>query len=765
MVNDFGTFLNIFNDSLNKACKLEVPRTSKRTIQNNPWITSGIIVAISHCDKLYNCWVKYRKKTCKEDETDNRGGTCLCNDKRKHYTAYKEYRKTLKRVRKDARSKFYTEKFNEKSGDMKKTWELINSIRGKGKRQIKPQFIIDNEKITNRRVIANEFNKYFVSLATNLNEAYNEIGELTVNSIPSFTDYLPNTNSSSIYLSDCTSEEVFNVISELQNGKSSDVPIHVVKASSQIISPVLSMLYNKCMNEGNFPNELKTGKISPIYKKDNEDLLENYRPVSTLAIFGKIFEKIIFSRLYSFMTSQKILYENQFGFRKQHSTNHAINYSVTHIKKLTREKNHVLGIFIDLSKAFDTISHEKLLCKLYKYGIRGNTHALIGSYLSNRKQYVSVLGENSDELSVLFGVPQGSVLGPLLFIIYINDIYNSTDLGKFVLFADDTNIFVADKCKIKVFEKANKVLKSINDYMKCNLLHINIKKCCYMHFTSNRKEVTADDDMLNLVLGQNFIKCVKETKFLGVIIDNKLSWDAHIKYLNSKLKCEIGKLNRMKHVIPNKLYKNLYLTLFESHLSYGITAWGGVSKNLLKSLFTTQNKCIRIMFGDQDAYMAKFETCARTRTFESRILGREFFQREPSKPLFCNNSLLTVHNLYKYHCIVEMFKVVKLRIPISIYELMKRSQRRDNYFISLHPSSLFDNQASNFWNKCRKPSSTIDFTTSINIVKTVLKKALLETQNRYDTHVWHEFNFDTDHFSFKKKSHFEFIYLQLYIIF
>ena len=281
------------------------------------------------------------------------------------------------------------------------------------------------------------------------------------------------------------------------------------------------------------------------------------------------------------MTSQKILYENQFGFRKQHSTNHAINYSVTHIKKLTREKNHVLGIFIDLSKAFDTISHEKLLCKLYKYGIRGNTHALIGSYLSNRKQYVSVLGENSDELSVLFGVPQGSVLGPLLFIIYINDIYNSTDLGKFVLFADDTNIFVADKCKIKVFEKANKVLKSINDYMKCNLLHINIKKCCYMHFTSNRKEVTADDDMLNLVLGQNVIKCVKETKFLGVIIDNKLSWDAHIKYLNSKLKCEIGKLNRMKHVIPNELYKNLYLTLFESHLSYGITAWGGVSKNLL----------------------------------------------------------------------------------------------------------------------------------------------------------------------------------------
>ena len=326
-----------------------------------------------------------------------------------------------------------------------------------------------------------------------------------------------------------------------------------------------------------------------------------------------------------------------------------------------------------------------------------------------------------------------------MFIIYINDIYNSTSVGKFVLFADDTNIFVADKCKLKVFEKANRILESINSYMRCNLLHINIKKCCYMHFTPKKKYIVVDDDnAINIVLGQNNIKLVREIKILGVIIDDKLSWKPHTKYLNSKLKCEIGKLNMMKHVIPSELYKNVYLTLFESHLSYGITAWGGISNNLLQPLFITQKKCIRVMFGDKDAYMDKFKTCARTRSFENRFLGKDFFQGEPSKSLFHSNNLLTIHNLYKYHCIVELFKLIKLRTPMSIYELMKHSERRENYFISLPPSSLFDYQASNFWNKCHKSNSEIDFTTSIKIVKTKLKICL----------VWHEFNFDTDHFSF-----------------
>ena len=746
--NCFGTFLQKFNSALDQTCKLETPKCSKRTMQNNPWITGGIIASINKCHELYKEWVKARKVICGLGEKDTKGGTCFCNvccRKRLSYMKYKNYRKILKKIKDGAKAKYNNSKFEENKGNSKKTWELINKIRGKQQHQLKPMFLIDNEKITNRRTIANEFNKYFASLASNLNTAYNEIGEVTISPLPSFHDYLPSSNSSSIYLNYCSPEEVDNIIRELKNGKASDIPIHVIKQSSRVISPVLCVLYNRCMKDGIFPDELKIGKISPIYKKDNKELLENYRPVSTLAIFGKIFEKIIYNRLYNFITSQGLMYENQYGFRKNHSTSHALNFSVNYIESCLKNKQHVLGIFIDLSKAFDTISHDKLLYKLANYGIRGKVLELIKSYLTNRLQYVSTLGEDSAKMSVKFGVPQGSVLGPLLFIIYMNDIYKSTDLGKFILFADDTNIFVADNCKEKVYEIANEVMECIYKYMRCNLLHINFKKCCYMHFRPGKNH-TVDEQKL-LTLNGRVVKRVSETKFLGVIIDDKLNWNSHIKYLNSKLKCETGKLNRIIKQIPKIMHKDLYHTLFESHLSYGISVWGGVSYNKLKPLFLTQKKCIRIIFGDSKAYFDKFRTCARTRIIGNQTLGPEFFEQEHTKPIFNKNKLLSIYHLYKYYCLLEMFKIIKLRMPISLYSLFNRSARRENYFLTSLPSTSFIHKSAYMWNNCYR-NSKVDFTTSINTIKIQLKDELLNVQKLYDDDTWLIYNHDLTEFTF-----------------
>ena len=238
------------------------------------------------------------------------------------------------------------------------------------------------------------------------------------------------------------------------------------------------------------------------------------------------------------MAKKNILYDNQYGFRKSHSCSHALNYSVSEIQKYLENDEHVIGIYIDLSKAFDTIEHTKLLQKLNIYGIRGNVHALLKSYLSNRLQYTSVLGENSSKLPIKYGVPQGSVLGPLLFLIYINDIAQCSNLGISVLFADDTNIFVVGENIDEVDMKANSILNSVFNYMTANQLHINMSKSYYSHFKPKRHEELGLELLFSeesLKIRDVPIKLINTTKFLGVVIDDELSWLPNIQKIRQKL--------------------------------------------------------------------------------------------------------------------------------------------------------------------------------------------------------------------------------------
>ena len=252
--------------------------------------------------------------------------------------------------------------------------------------------------------------------------------------------------------------------------------------------------------------------------------------------------------------------------------------------------------------------------------------------------------------------------------------------------------------------------------MKCNLLHINIKKCCYIHLKpSNRKSgVEHNEEEHVLTLNNVVIKQVKKVKFLGVIIDDQIKWDAHIRSLNTKLKCEIGKICRIRHIIPEKLYKEIYYTLFESHLRFGISVWGGLSNNRLEPIFITQKKCVRILFGNREAYLEKFRTCARTRSRDKQKLGSDFYEKQHTKPLFKKNGLLTVHSLFKHTCLLEMFKINKLESPAPLLDLFHRSPRRTDRFITPTPSTSFIYQSTKMWNDCRNTASKINFSTSTN---------------------------------------------------
>ena len=288
---------------------------------------------------------------------------------------------------------------------------------------------------------------------------------------------------------------------------------------------------------GIFPDKLKCAKVIPIHKKGAHNNPSNYRPISLLSVFGKLFEKLMFKRLYEYLDSLNTFYPLQFGFRERHSNNHALISMTESIKNTTDNGSYGCGVSIDLKKAFDTVNHSIFLKKMEHYGVRVIALNWFTSYLSHRKQYVSVNGHTSEYLNISCGVLQGSVLAPLLFLIHINDLPSVSKYLRFYLFADDTNIYFEAK-DLKTLQKImNRELRHVKKWLEADKLALNIEKTNFVVFHSPGKKLT---EPIILKFGRKKITHANHVKFLGVLLDETLSWRSDLIDLSRKLPRSVG---------------------------------------------------------------------------------------------------------------------------------------------------------------------------------------------------------------------------------
>ena len=391
--------------------------------------------------------------------------------------------------------------------------------------------VIDGSIKTEPQTMSETFNNFF-----------SEIGGKLAKNFPNennsdFKKYLGNSVNHSMYLFNTSEAEILDIIKSLKNTNSTgydDFSTKFVKLSAPLIAKDLAKIFNLAINTGTYPDNLKIAKVIPIFKKGDQTSVNNYRPISILSPINKIFEKILYSRLIEYIDKSNILYKYQFGFRKNHSTEHALIELVDQIRSNIGGNEMTCGIFIDLSKAFDTVNHQILIDKLEHYGIRGKALEIFKSYLSNRKQYVQLEKSKSQLRPITCGVPQGSVLGPLFFILFINDLYKCCPEGKVRLFADDTTIFFHKNNINDIITTGKLIMIQLTNWLRANKLTLNADKSTFTIFKSHKKIIPNMPETIEF-LNQS-IKRTSHNKFLGVILDEHLSWSNHITELSNKLK-------------------------------------------------------------------------------------------------------------------------------------------------------------------------------------------------------------------------------------
>jgi len=428
-------------------------------------------------------------------------------------------------------------------------------------------------------------------------------------------------------------------ISDLKNNKATgpgSINTKILKLISPTVSQMLTDIINDCFSDGIFPTYLKSGNITPLHKKDSKLLASNFRPISLLSNISKIFEKLIHKRLYSYLEKNNIIYDFQFGFRKGHSTNHALITLTEAIRSALDSNEYAVGIFLDLQKAFDTVEHSILIKKLEHYGIRGTENDLLKSYLTGRCQCVKSDDIKSDQIEIKHGVPQGSVLGPLLFLLYINDLHNVVKHSSTFHYADDTSLLCKGKSLKNLNKHVNQDLKLLTTWLRANKISLNTSKTELIIFRSPNKPLKKN---LNFRISGQHIFPTSQVTYLGVQLQEHLNWNSYMNELIPKLARATGVISKLRHYVDYKTGVSIYYSMFNAHVIYSIQAWGFISADSLDRITRLQNKALRLLnFKDL---------------------------RAPTKPLFINTKILPISYELKLRNCLLAFDILRKLTPVK----------------------------------------------------------------------------------------------------